>query len=223
MEKQIARAKELIQECIRFGILKSWDGKIKVFFVPEGKKEEEGGWVYMPLEEAAKDIVKQDVFDVLEKALEEKKKLFVDAETFKTDTEAYADLLKQAKEYALEHFPALHDTVFGKSDDFFLYYDGDFFTLYYFNPDSNCGGQIVECTFDDGMAKRVLDGESLMNVLAEREGYLYDINTISFFNTLRTLSDSSFDEKFIGNVETEDDLKALIEQVLKIKKLVQKN
>jgi hypothetical protein len=113
--------------------------------------------------------------------------------------------------------------VFGEVDNFFLYYDGNFFTLYYFNPDSNCGGQIVECTFDDDMAKRILDGESLMNILAERDEYLYDINTVSFFNTLRTLSDSSFDEKFIGNVETEDDLKALIEQVLKIKKLVQKN
>lgn len=222
MENQIERAKELIKECVKFNILKSWDGKIKVIFEPDDE-EKEAGWVWMPLEEAAKDIVKQNAFSILEDALEKAKELFVDGETFKTDTAAYADLLKQAKEYCLEHFPALHDTVFGEADNFFLYYDGNFFTLYYFNPDSNSGGQIVECTFDDDMAKQILDGEDLMTVLAEREEYLYDIDTISFFNVSRTLSDSSFDEKFIGNVETEDDLKALIEQVLKIKKLVQKN
>lgn len=76
MNEKIERAKKLIQECLDFGILESQNGKVKVFFVPEGKTEEEGGWVLMPLVEAAKDIVEQNAFDVLENALAEKKRFF---------------------------------------------------------------------------------------------------------------------------------------------------
>ena len=32
------KAKTLIQECLDFGILTGQNGKIRVFFVPEGKK-----------------------------------------------------------------------------------------------------------------------------------------------------------------------------------------
>lgn len=216
---EIEKAKELIKECLHFGILEGWDRKIKVFFVPEGKKEEEGEWALMSLEEAAEDIVKQNAFEVLEKALEEKKKIFIDHETFKTDTEAYKDLLKQAEDYCFEHFPVLHNTVFGEADEFFLYYDKGFFTLYHFNPDSNAGGSIVEGTFDDEMAKRILDEKSLIDVLAEREQYWHDIDTISFFAALRSLADSQFDEDFVGHASDENGLTALIKRVLKTKKL----
>ena len=221
-QQKIKNAEKLIHECLDFNILQSRDGKVRVFFIPEGKTEEEGNWVLMPISEAAKDIVKQNAFDVLEKALEEKKKIFVDHETFRTDTEVYADLMRQAKEHCFDHFPALHDTVFGEADNLFLFYDGDFFTLYYFNPDANCGGSLVECTFDDEMAKRILDGEDLMTVLAERDEYLYDIDTISFFKVLNNLSTSLFDEQFIGYASDEDGLLTLIEQTLKIKKIIQR-
>ena len=215
MNEKIEKAKNLIHECLDFDILQSRNGKVKVFFIPEEKTEEEGIWVLMSISEAAKDIVKQNAFDVLEKALEEKKKIFVDRETFKTDTEVYTDLIRQAKEHCLDHFPALHDTVFGDADNLFLYYDGNFFTLYYFNPDANCGGSLVECTFDDEMARRILDGEDLMTVLAERDEYLYDIDTITFFKVLNNLSTSLFDEQFIGYTSDEGKVVELIEQTLK--------
>ena len=219
MNEKIEKAKKLIRECLDFDILQSRDGKVRVFFIPEGKTEEEGDWVLMSITEAAKDIVRQDAFDVLEKALADKKKIFVDHETFRTDTEVYADLMRQAKEHCLEHFPALHDTVFGDADNLFLYYDGDFFTLYYFNPDANCGGSLVECTFDDEMAKRILDGEDLMTVLAERDEYLYDIDTITFFNVLNSLLTSLLDNQFVGFASDENGITNLVESVLKIKEM----
>ncbi len=209
MEKQIERAKELIKECIKFDILESWDRKIKVIFEPDDK-EKEVGWTWMSLEDAAKDLVEQNAFNILEEALEKAKEYFVDGETFRTDTEAYAGLLKQAEEYCRKAFPVLHETVFGEEDYFFLYYNCDFFTLYYYNPDSNAGGQIVECTFDEEMAKRILKGEPLTNVLAEREQYLYDINTKSFFEKLKMLADAQHDRDFFGYVENEEGIKRAI-------------
>lgn len=125
-----------------------------------------------------------------------KRGFFVDLETFRTDTEVYTDLIKQTKETCLELFPALHDTVFGEDDDFFLYYDGEVFTVYYFTPDANCGGSLVECVFDNKTAKRILEGEDLMNVLTEGEE-LYDVDTVSFFVVLNNLSRSLSAGKFI--------------------------
>lgn len=216
MKNEIEKAKELIKECVKFNVLESWDGKVKVFFQPDDK-EQEPHWCWISIDAAAKDLAKQNAFDVLEKALKEAKEIWVDSETLRTDTEMYADLLKQAEEHCKESFPALYETVFGGSDDFFLYYDGSYFTVYYYNPDSNSGGQIVECTFNDEMAKRILEGESFTNVLAEREQYLYDIDTISFFNKLKALSKSLYDNNFIGNAKNEDELSVLVDQTIRIK------
>ena len=172
----------------------------------------------MSLSEAAKDIVKQNAFGILEEALEEKKKIFIDRETFRTDTEVYADLLNQAKESCLELFPALYDTVFGEADDFFLYYDGSCFTLYCFNPDSICGGCLIERSFDNETANLILKEGELLAVLTEKTECLYDIDTVSFFGVLNNLSHSLSNDQFLGHTADENAIISLIEKALKAEK-----
>lgn len=67
--------------------------------------------------------------------------------------------------------------------NFVIKIDDDNYVLCYWNPDSNAGGQIVECHFDNEMAQRILNGEELMGVLAEGNQYLSDIDSIYLFKT----------------------------------------
>ena len=217
MKNNFENAVKLIRECVEFNILESYDRKVKVFFEPDDK-EKEAHWTWMTVEDAAKDVVKQNAFSILEEALEKAKEVWVDGVTFKTDSEVYVNMMSQAKDYCIEHFPELYETVFGESDDFFLYNDGySQYTLYYYNPNSVAEGTIVECYFDDEGAKRILGGEPLMNILAENNQYHHDIDTIHFFNTLRALADSQYTGEFVGNAKNEEELKVLIQKVLKNK------
>lgn len=115
------------------------------------------------------------------------------------ESEEYKRAVSAIKELCSRKFPEFYESVFSNSDDNFIFSAGDGeFILYYYNPDSNAGGQIVECPFDTDGARRLLDGEELMDVLAENTQYLSDINTIHFFNTLLEIIESKEEGCFLG-------------------------
>lgn len=120
-------------------------------------------------------------------------------------------------------FPALHAAIFGtdNTDPDFVFSKGpDDHYLYYFNPCSNAGGQIVICPFDDEMAKRVIAGEDFVEVAAEAPQYLADINHISFFDTISELIELFKEGKFIGKSTSKEDMISLMKKVLGTKKRV---
>lgn len=109
-------------------------------------------------------------------------------------------------------FPDLHNMLFGASDEELIFSEGaDDHSLYYFNPDSNAGGQIVQCPFDDEMARRVIDGEECFEVMAERPQYLSDINHGSFFDTIESMIRDCREGKYIGN----DNVTTMLEKIIK--------
>lgn len=117
-----------------------------------------------------------------------------------------------------KEFPDLHEVIFGlgSSDTDFVFSKGsDNHYLYYFNPNSNAGGQIVVCPFDDEMAKRVIDGEDFIEVAAEVTQYLADINHVSFFDTITELINYSKEGKFIGKSNSKEETISLMEKILK--------
>ena len=106
----------------------------------------------------------------------------------------------EAYEKTEKEFPALHEMIFGHSDDDLLFsYGSDDHAIFYFNPDSCAGGQIVHCPFDNDMARRMIDGEDWVEVVAERTQYLADINHGSFFDTIEELIDHYKEGSFVGN------------------------
>lgn len=97
-------------------------------------------------------------------------------------------------------FPELHNMLFNFSDDDLLFRsNSEDFAIYYFNPDSSVGGQIVHCPIDFEMANRIAVGEDWIEVAAEVPQYLADINHGSFFDTIEELVDDYRNNKFIGN------------------------
>ena len=212
MKNNFENAVKLIRECVEFNVLESYDGKIKVFFEPDDK-EKEAHWTWMTVEDAAKDLIKQNAFGVLEEALEKAKDIWVDGTTFKTDSEVYINTLNQVKNNCIERFPELYETVFGKADYSFLFSDGNQYTLYYFNPDSNAEGTLVELCFDSKKAVRVLEGESIYNINCAEDEADCDIDTVYFFNAMRALINAYEDGEFVGIAEDETELNSLISKV----------
>jgi hypothetical protein len=114
-------------------------------------------------------------------------------------------------------FPALHAAIFGtdNTDPDFVFSKGpDDHYLYYFNPCSNAGGQIVICPFDDEMAKRVIAGEDFIEVAAEAPQYLADINHISFFDTISELIELLKEGNFIGKSTSKEDMISLMKKIV---------
>ena len=72
------------------------------------------------------------------------------------------------------------------------------YTLFYFNPDSNAGGQIVQCPFSNDQAQRMVGNKDYFDVLAENTQYLSDINTISFFDCIFDIAERMEKGQFIG-------------------------
>ena len=126
----------------------------------------------------------------------------------------YMKAMCQASCNTRREFPALYEAVFGSNEgslDFVFSKGSDEHRIYYFNPDSNAGGQIVICPFDDAMARRMLEGEDWIDVVAEVPQYLSDINHGSFFDTIAELISNFKEGKFVGIGVTEDNLKKVLE------------
>ena len=194
-------AKILIKECVKFGVLENWNGKVKIF--------SESPW--LTIDEAVEKMEKFDLFDSLKAELERKKEYLVEANIFKTDSAFYLNLLEEAKINSAEKFPALHEAIFGDSDRYFLYRQSSgMFTLVYFNPLSLAGGSFVSYDFYEDRALRIFNGEPVFQVIDDIETTWVDINTTEFFDVLRGFLTAQNDNSFIGYVADIDDIKILL-------------
>jgi len=112
----------------------------------------------------------------------------------------YQTAIQLTESLCFYKFPKLYDSIVCKSDYdlIFAKSEGEY-SLFYYNPDSVSGGQIVECSFDMDDAKRILDGEPYIDVLAEHTQYLNDINTVHFFHTIFNLIEAKNDGMYLGN------------------------
>lgn len=122
----------------------------------------------------------------------------------------YATRLYETSLESKKKFLHLYLMIFEHSTNYdpelIFSYGPDDHCIYYFNPDSNAGGQIVKCPFDDDMARRIIDGEDFIDVVAERTQYLADVNHVSFFDTIEELIDDYKRGKYIGKSETKEDM-----------------
>lgn len=122
-----------------------------------------------------------------------------DLKALDIESEGYQTAYHALKEYCASQFPELHDSVFGNDDDDFVFKAGDGdFRLYYYNPDSVAGGQIVQCSFDEDGARRILDGEEIFNIVAENTQYLADIDTVHFFWEVFNLIEMKDEGLYLG-------------------------
>ena len=133
--------------------------------------------------------------------------------TYNPKSWEYMKDMYQASCRTKRKFPALYDAIFGSNGtpDFVFSKGSDEHYVYYFNPDSNAGGQIVACPFDDAMARRMLEGEDWIDVVAEVPQYLADINEGSFFDVIADLINNFEEGQFVGIDVTEENLKKILE------------
>ena len=259
-EAEIARARALISECIATGLLVEDGGYISVIHDPMDGNEAK--WVKITIDDAALDICKRDLFEILENAIAEvtnyvkklietclekgilteengsikspnftyiedreiswscREELFQDllyqenwlhTYLYNPKSRGYLNAWLEAYEKTQKDFPALHEMIFGHGDGDLLFSKGpDDHAIFYFNPDSFAGGQIVHCSLDDDMARRIIDGEDWIEVVAEQTQYLADINHGSFFDTIEELIDSYKEGQFIGN----EDIATMLSKII---------
>lgn len=262
------RALRLIHESIEHNILISRDNCVAVIF---SDKNGEEGWRWISISDAAEDIVRQNMFEVLEEGIkrakannlfemclkegvlkEEDEKIFspwfhcvdgeyvewasrdalindlvsqetwLDQTTFNPRSEEYLRKWYVTHQKTRDIFPELHEMLFTDKDPTLIFSEGNgYHYAYYFNPDSNAGGTIVECSFDNDMAHRIKNGKDFINVVAERTQYLSDINADFFFNTIGTLLKMKKD-MYIGSVWSEDDWTELMSKAAMTKTTVAK-
>lgn len=123
-----------------------------------------------------------------------------------TKDEEYNLVMEQVEQLCLWAFPELHQAVFGGSGQgdpgvdliFKSRSYGDTFHLFYYNPDSNAGGQLVQCLFDMKAAERMVGNPDYFDVLCEYDQYLSDIATEHFFHDVFEMIQMKFDGLFLG-------------------------
>lgn len=120
--------------------------------------------------------------------------------TLKVDADPYKKAMELSKLVCRKLTPALYEGLFENDMDL-VFEDGSKFNycLYYYNPDSNCGGQIVQCPFDAEQAAQMVDNEDYMDVLATNTQYLADIDSYHFFETLFDLMEDYLNGKCLGD------------------------
>ena len=104
---------------------------------------------------------------------------------------------KKAMQITQSNFPDLFCDL---DDDLDLIFKDEKYdyVLFYFNPDSNAGGQIVQCPFSKEQAHRMVGNKDYIDVLAENTQYLFDINTMSFFDCIFDIAERMEKGQFIG-------------------------
>lgn len=112
---------------------------------------------------------------------------------------AYFSAMDLVKDFLEREFPELYEVIFG-AGDYLVFKDGEKFDydLYYYNPDSSAGGQLVVCPFSEEQAERMLGNEYYGDVLAENTQYLADVNNVCFFDVVFNLCDMKKDGRFLG-------------------------
>lgn len=161
-------------------------------------------WTYFQ-EEFNREIVVEDVEHTVCEWLNGFRKdgwhavnnLDIDSADYEKMEGLVADLCKQI-------FPELHEAVWGQypgNEDLIFRdkNDSEGYNLYYYNPDSNAGGQIVQCPFDLDDAPQMINNEDYMDVLAGHVQYLSDVDTEHFLNTIFELIELKQNGFYLGN------------------------
>ncbi len=138
--------------------------------------------------------VEQEVWSLLERAERKSQR------KLNTDSPYYKGALELVESHCSIVFPDLYDILSNPLVDL-IFKDGSKYdyALFYYNPDSNAGGQIVQCPFTEEQAKRMIQNEDYLDVLAENTQYLYDIDDICFFDCIFYLLDLKGPEHYLGN------------------------
>ena len=131
----------------------------------------------------------------------------------------YKKALSLLKDLTLCEFPELYDCLFedSSSDLFFKDQNGDF-GVYYYNPDSNSEGQIVNGSFEESDLLRFLNGDEVSEVIEPYTQYLSDIDTYHFFDTAFHLIALKENGHFLGT-----DIAAVCKNFLKSKEIGSKS
>ena len=258
--KNLAYALSLINEAVHCGALKEKDNCIAVWYAFDSGEE---GWYYIPKLHAAKDLLEQNAFEMLEKGISYAKTLttikncievgilhvnedssithcwtpngeqiqwetaqnavediapqnpFVDANIYNVKSREFLQLFYEIAIDTELNCPPLNDMILGPFEKVILTSDGpDKHNIFYFNTDSNAGGQIVQCPLDDAMARRIISGEDWIEVVAERTQYLYDVNTTDFFDMVATLVQSYHSDSYVGHFIDNKELNMLLKTLI---------
>lgn len=111
----------------------------------------------------------------------------------------YKEAESLIEDLCAREFPELHDCLFGDSDPDLIFTDiHGGFKVFYYNPDADAGGQIVEGRFEESDISRLLGGEEMVEVIAHYTQYLSDINSHHFFDTVFELLDLKEKGRFLG-------------------------
>ena len=163
------------------------------------------------------EIVENEVYDLLEKAVVNKHEDLYTS-PFDTESREYIEAREKIQEYLEKRFPELTEIVSGDGAvDLIFSNECDGFVGFYYNPDSNEGGQIVKYTFDEDQLERIIAGEELMDVVAENIQYLSDVNTVQFFDRIFELVDKKVEGCFLGSMVDQKELRKLCEFCLEKK------
>ena len=114
----------------------------------------------------------------------------------------YKEAVELIKNISSKEFPEMYDAFFVDTGIDIIFkdkYDEDKFELYYYNPDSNAGGQIVHCSFYKEDVPELLNNEDYMDILAEYPQYLSDVDTEFFFWTIFELIYKKTEGLYLGN------------------------
>ena len=114
----------------------------------------------------------------------------------------YKEAVELIKNISSKEFPEMYDAFFVDTGIDLIFkdkYDEDKFELYYYNPDSNAGGQIVQCSFYKEDVPEILNNEDYFDILAEYPQYLSDVDTEHFFGTIFELIYKKTEGLYLGN------------------------
>lgn len=119
--------------------------------------------------------------------------------TYDTTHPAYTQAKKLLASICEQQFPELYDAIFQHVDQNLIFSrpDGSF-QLVYYNPDSDAGGQIIQCPFDASQAFRMQDNDAYLDILSENTQYLSDIDNEHFFRIIFELLEARREDRFLG-------------------------
>lgn len=156
--------------------------------------------------------VEKRVYDYFEQIKESKSIGWCIREGLDIKSEKYKEMLSLVEDLCREHFPELYESIFVDDSVDLIFkstYDPQLFSLYYYNPDSSAGGQIVNCPFSVEDAAEIIEGEDYIEVLAKNIQYLSDVDSELFFEDIFNLIRLKEDGLYLGN-----DIHAVCKKIL---------
>lgn len=143
----------------------------------------------------AGEVISDWLYDIGRNDKDALRNLFMDSPEYKQAVELIENI-------SLKEFPEMYEAFFVDNGIDLIFqnrYDKDSFELYYYNPDSNAGGQIVQCSFNREDIPKMINNEDYIDILAEYPQYLSDVDTDFFFGTILELMDKKIDGLYLGN------------------------